>query len=342
MKFIVAGLGFGEQHLAWLSQCREVKIVGIYARNESARAKELAARFGDAQLSTDLPGLIRASRADALVVVTTPESHAPLLHLALNAGLTAISDKPLTEDVPSAQALVAATSGAPSKGIVTFQWRHHPGVTALRRRLADGAIGSLSHLDVRHHHEFLAARETGCPWRHRRDKAGAGTLGDQGVHLFDLMRFITGLEWSVVTAVGHQMWATRSFRGETIQCETEDVADVTLRANGGPQRAFLHTSRVATGIRALQIRVYGTAGTLELDLHPDTGSGTLAHRRSGEPPSIEKYDAPSMNPYPAIVSASSTHPHPATALFADGLAAQSLLAAAASLMQHHQVKDLQQ
>lgn len=238
---------------------------------------------------------------------------------------------------------MAATKNDPSKGVVTFQWRHHPGVASLRKSLASGMLGTLSHLDIRHHHDFLAAQETGCLWRHRSDAAGAGTLGDQGVHLFDLMRFITGLEWSVVTAVGHQMWPTRTYRGEMVACETEDVADVTLQVARGSQRAFLHTSRVATGVRALQIRIYGTQGTLELDLHPDSGSGTLRLQQStGAAASVETYHSSSMNPYPAIISADHTNIHPHTALFADGLAAQSLLEAAASLMQHHQVKDLSQ
>lgn len=339
MKFLVAGLGFGQQHLTWLSQCPGADIAGIYARIESDRAKALAAKFGDVPLSTDLPGLIRSSRADALVVVTPPESHAPLLHIALDAGLMAISDKPLTADVQSARALVAATAKDPSRGIVTFQWRGHPGIARLRKSLMDGALGTLSHVDIRYHHDFLAAQETGFPWRHRADQAGAGTLGDQGVHLFDIMRFVSGLEWSVLSAVGHQMWPKRTFNGEVVLCETEDVADVTLKATSGPQRVFLHTSRVAAGIRALQIRAYGTAGTIELDVHPGTGTGTLRHLSSAGELFSEAYTAPSMNPYTTILSGDYLNNHRLNAQFADGLAAQLLLEAAVSLMQHHQVKE---
>jgi predicted dehydrogenase len=279
--------------------------------------------------------LIRSSRADALVVATPPESHAALLRIALEAGLIAISDKPLTADVVSSRALVEATASNPSKGVVTFQWRHHPGIAYLRDQLANAVIGTLSHLDIRFHHDFLSAQETGCPWRHRADQAGAGTLGDQGVHLFDIARFVSGQEWSVVSAVGHRMWPRRSFNGATIDCETEDVADVTLKAEHGLQLAFIHTSRVATGIRALLLRAYGTAGTIELDVHPDTGSGTLRHLTASGERFSETYNAPSLNPYVSLLGGDRTTDHRSNAGFADGLAAQCLLETAVSSMKHH-------
>lgn len=346
MRVVVAGTGFGAQHLDWLAACPDAAIVGVYAHRDTDRLRSTAARHGAAAASADLPAFLRDVAADALVVATPPATHAALLHVALQAGLHAISDKPLAADIADARQLAeAAAARTPGKDAVTFQWRSHPGIVHIRDGIASAAIGAISHVELRFHHDFLAGRETPWPWRHRVGDAGAGALGDQGVHLFDLLRFVSGAEWQVASAIGQRSWPTRTHRGETIACETEDVADVVLRCAAAPTLAFVHVSRVATGLRSLAVRVFGTEGTLDLQVDPDTASGTFRHLGpDGGDGAVEAerrdYVAPSLNPYPALIRRARGGDPRMVADFADGLAAQRLVEASVTLMRRHTLEEI--
>lgn len=334
MKFIVAGLGFGEQHLAWLSECPDVDVAGLYIRTPSEKIDKTASKFGIGAVSHHLPSLIKQVSADAIVVATPPRSHAELIKTGMSAGLSVFSDKPLSSSLEDAQLLVDASAAAPDKAHVTFQWRHHAGVAYLRDKIRASDIGRISHVEISFHHDFLASQETAWLWRHIRDEAGAGALGDQGVHLFDMLRFITGQEWEILSATGHQMWRERRFQGEAIRCETEDVADVALKSSEQQASAFVYVSRVAVGLRSLVVRVFGTSGTIELALDPNDGSGSLKHFDGTSILHSEIYNQPSLNPYAAFFESQTAGKPWVGASFEDGYAAQVLLEAAVSKIEH--------
>lgn len=337
MKFIVAGLGFGEQHLVWLSECPGVDIAGLHIRAPSEKADLTASKFGIGAVSKDLPSLIKEVSADAIVVATPPKSHASLIKMGMSAGLAVFSDKPLTSSLEDASQLINDSANSPGKAHVTFQWRHHAGIAYLRDKILTGAIGRLSHIEIAFHHDFLASQNTLWPWRHIRKEAGAGALGDQGVHLFDLVRFITRQEWSVTSATGHQMWQERLFNGERIKCETEDVASVALSASNQSSHAFVHVSRVATGMRSLVVRAFGTSGTIELSLAPDDGSGSLSHFDGATVLHAETYNQPSLNPYSAFLESQTDQTTWVGATFEDGYAAQKLLETAVSQIEQQRL-----
>lgn len=334
MRFIVAGSGFAEQHLTWLSECPDAEIVGLLTRSDSDSARNLAARFGIQRLGKNLPELIRATKADALVVATPPSTHAALLQTGLESGLHVVSDKPLAANLRDAAALVQAAEDSRQSAMVTFQWRCHPGFIFIREHLREGRIGSFSHAEIQFHHDFLAPRETRWAWRHHPDQAGAGTLADQGVHLFDLLRFTTGMEWTVVAAHGHKLWPRRLFNGSPIDGGTEDVAAVTLTTAARSHLALLHSSRVATGLRRLRYAAYGTAGMIELTVNPDDGSGALHLRTSTGETQREDYVAPSLNPYAPFLAARLAETNNPPATFRDGMVAQEFLEAAVTLIEH--------
>ncbi|GLZ37115.1 hypothetical protein Acsp05_07400 [Actinokineospora sp. NBRC 105648] len=319
MDFLVVGAGFGEQHLTWISECPGARVRLIGYRRDGDRARRLAARFPGATATADPLSAITAGAVDALVVASPPDTHERYLAAGLAAGLRVVSDKPLAHDLPTAARLAEAAAGHPGRAAVSFQWRANRALRVLRELCARGELGELVHLDLDFRHDFLAGPRTAWPWRHRWETAGAGALGDQGVHLFDLLAWLAPGSWAVTAGTASVVWPRRSHGPDQVACETDDVAEVLLGRDDGAARARVFVSRVSTGERALRVRVQGADGSAEVSANPDDGSATLRRHPAG---SSTDFGPDPMNPYPGLLSGDD----PVTvADFTAGHAAQALV-----------------
>ena len=312
MRFAVIGAGFGENHLSWLAECDGVTVEALCYRNNATRARELARRFDVPRTSDDVAKVIADGGIDAIVVASPPDTHEELIGLGLDAGLTVVTDKPLTADVASAARL--AQRGRAARAMVTFQWRANPAFVRLRE-LCAGPLGPLARVDLEFHHDFLAGPQTSWPWRHRLASAGAGTLGDQGVHLFDLLRWLAPGQWSVVHGTAAVLYPEREFGGLTLAAETEDIAEVLLADEQGPARSRVLVSRASPGRREVRVVAQGAGGVAEVRASPEDGSATLAVSAA----ETVRFGPNSMNPYRALLASNSF------ADFEDGYRAQILL-----------------
>ncbi|MFC0435085.1 Gfo/Idh/MocA family protein [Kutzneria buriramensis] len=316
MRFAVIGAGFGANHLSWLAECDGVTVEALCYRNNATRARELARRFDVPRTSDDVAKVIADGGIDAIAVASPPDTHEELIGLGLDAGLTVVTDKPLTTDVDSAARL--ARRGRAASAMITFQWRANPAFDRLRE-LCAGPLGPLARVDLEFHHDFLAGPTTSWPWRHRLASAGAGTLGDQGVHLFDLLRWLAPGRWSVVHGSATVMYPRRAFDGLTLAAETEDIAEVLLADDAGPTRSRVLVSRVSTGRREVRIVAQGAGGVAEVRANSEDGSATLAVTTADGGAETARFGPNSMNPYRALLDSNSV------ADFEDGYRAQVLL-----------------
>ncbi|MGK4580988.1 Gfo/Idh/MocA family protein [Kitasatospora sp. HPMI-4] len=300
---MLVGAGFGETHLGWLTECTDASVEVLGYQKNKARALDLAERYGVPQVSDDPIQAIADGGIDALAVVSPPDTHEALISAGLEAGLLVFSDKPLASSAQATALLVERAKAAANGAFVTFQWRVNPGLRRLREVCAQGDLGTVVRVDLEFHHDFLAGPTTAWPWRHRRETAGAGTLGDQGVHMFDLLGWLAPGAWSVVAGTSSVAWPRRSHEGGVVECETEDIADVLLADTDGPARARVLVSRVSAGRRALRVVVHGTKGYAVLSANPDSGSATLTVV-TGEPlaPSVTNFGPHSMNPYEFVLT----------------------------------------
>ncbi|MFE0425826.1 Gfo/Idh/MocA family protein [Streptomyces sp. NPDC058953] len=321
MRFAVVGTGFGEQHVDWLTSMPGVTVEALCYRNDRLRATRIAKRFSIPIIESDPFSVIRSGRVDAVAVVTPPETHEELLKAAIDAGLTVVSDKPLAVDGDAANRLARQAEERGSAAFVTFQWRANQALREVARMRRDGFFGRILQGDLTFHHDFLSGPETQWPWRHTRQSAGAGTLADQGVHLFDLLRWLTGDEWAVDHVRSSVAFAQRLHHTGTIAAETEDLADVLLSsASGIPARVF--TSRVSAH-RQLRVELNGTQGGVIAVLDPDDGSGRLHIHQRGAASQVKEFPADAMNIYQLCLSTESSLTEAPT--FVDGARSQSLL-----------------
>lgn len=338
MRVAVLGCGFGAQHLDWLARHPELQLDTLGYRHDRQRAAELAERYGVAHLSTEPIGALRERGISLAVIVTPPDTRQPLVAAALEAGAFVFVDKPLASSVTAATELAQLAHGAPQRCAVNFQWRGHPAVRELRDQLA-GGIGTLLGVRASFFHDFfLTAAETatGTPasWRQHPDQAGAGTLGDQGVHLFDLLRWLVPGDWSAVAA--HTTAVRQEVDPPVLEpagARTEDLAEVWLREPESGCLASVSLSRLARGVRAIEVQVEGSRRCLRLRLAADDASAELTVHGPDGASKTARYGPTSLDPYPKVLAAIAGRPDPdhVLASFADGLWAQQRLAEAVAL-----------
>ncbi|MEM5368742.1 Gfo/Idh/MocA family oxidoreductase [Paraburkholderia azotifigens] len=267
---------------------------------------------------------MKSGEIDAVAIVTPPATHEFLIEAGLACGVSVVTDKPLASNAQIARRLAARALATGNKACVLFQWRGHPAFHEARRVCAANTLGRVLHVETRFHHDFLFGPATSWPWRHSADEAGAGALGDQGVHLFDLLRYALPRQWHVRAAVTGKAWNVRLARSFPVVCETEDFVDVLLTESASGAQARLFASRVDPGRRELTLAIHGTDGSLCITLDPDSGNGQSVLTASGNAVHIE-HAGVDINPYPAIcqqLSAGTVAVESDVASFDDGLAAQ--------------------
>ncbi|MDS1142190.1 Gfo/Idh/MocA family oxidoreductase [Pusillimonas sp. SM2304] len=226
---------------------------GIAPERSYADWREMAQREG---------ALRRAGRGgiDAVSIVTPNHLHAPVARAFLAEGIHIICDKPLTVSLAEALELQALARRSSALFVLTHTYTGYPMVRHARSLVAQGAIGELRLLQVEYSQDWWAdaAALTGeGGWREDPAIAGpAGTLGDVGIHAYQLANYVSGAEPAGIAAELHTFMPGRRL---------DDHVQVMLRyANGA--RGTLWASQVATGCEnALSLRLYGSRAQLRFD-----------------------------------------------------------------------------
>lgn len=203
MKAILVGLG--KQCRGWYQECREhsdVELVGFAEINKEARnAFQKETEAAPSTVFASLQDAIDSTGADFVLDVTPPAAHRVVAETALKAGLHVLGEKPLTDNLEDARAVVAAGKESGCRHMITQNFRFGVLPRTTRRLIKDGAIGKPGQLDIAFY----------VPWACR-----PGThyvtepfmfLTDMGVHHFDMMRYVLGADpVSVQTISWNQPW----------------------------------------------------------------------------------------------------------------------------------------
>jgi predicted dehydrogenase len=225
-----------------------------------------AADFGWAESATDWRQVVERDDVDIVDVCTPGHLHADVARAALAAGKHVLVEKPLANSVAECEDLVAAAGQAPGVAMLGFNYRRVPALALARELVQEGRIGRVQQARISYLQDWLSDPAAPMTWRLRRETAGSGVLGDLGSHAVDQVHFLLGEP--VTTARGE----LRTFVPERPGPDgpepvtVDDAAWATLHTASGVV-ASLEVSRVATGRKnALQIELYGTTGSLHFDL----------------------------------------------------------------------------
>lgn len=141
---------------------------------------------------TDWQEAIEDERVRIVSVATTNNLLAPVARRALEMGKHVLAEKPAALHSSELEPLVRLARQCGLVYQAGFNYRFHPAMERAKSLLQQGAIGRLLHGSTRHGHGGRLGLEK--EWRSRPEVSGGGELLDQGVHLIDLVRWLTADE----------------------------------------------------------------------------------------------------------------------------------------------------
>jgi dTDP-3,4-didehydro-2,6-dideoxy-alpha-D-glucose 3-reductase len=180
-----------------IARSPQVRLAAVASR-DAGKAAAFAAEFGCDAVHGYQQLLDRAD-IDAVYVPLPAGLHAEWVAAALMAGKHVLSEKPCVTRFPEATRLVAL---ARERGLLlmeNFMFLHHSQHTAVRKLVADGAIGELRSLQALFGIPPLAAGDV-----RYRPELGGGALLDTGVYPIRLAQLFLGPSLDVAGAAARQ------------------------------------------------------------------------------------------------------------------------------------------
>lgn len=250
-------------------------VAGAFSR-DFERSQEMASELGVERVYRDYTEMARAEAErddgiEAVSIVTPHDSHHPISCAFLEKGVHVVCDKPLTVDLGQALDLERRVRESGLVFGLTHNYSGYPMVRQAAELVRGGEIGEVRILQG----EFALGRgaiELGEEWwRGDPDIATeASVVYDLGTHTHHLLRFVTGLE---ITELSAEM--TTHVPGRRIS----DNSFATVRWSNGATGTIWSSVVAAGNEHGLSFRIYGERGSAEWR-HEDPNH--LIHRRFGD------------------------------------------------------------
>ncbi|WP_245740428.1 Gfo/Idh/MocA family protein [Nonomuraea maritima] len=248
---IIGTGGIAHAHAQALQASGRASLVAV-ADVDAARAAEFAAKYGVPRSHTSAEELLREERPDFVHLCTPPHLHAPLAIACLEAGVTALVEKPPTLSLAEFDALADAERRSTAHVATVLQHRFGAGAIRLRRLADAGELGrpllATCLTQWYRDEEYFAV-----PWRGTWESEGGGPTMGHGIHQFDLLFSVLG-PWREVTAV-----AARQSRS----VDTEDVSMALVTFENGAVATVVNS--VLSPRQTSQLRFDYERATVEVD-----------------------------------------------------------------------------
>lgn len=271
IRLAVIGTGgmanFHVQHFKAIKGCRVVACSDIVP----GRAKAFAEKHGIPAAYEDTREMLRKEKIDGVSIVTIDRAHAPAALAAIQHGAHVLCEKPLAENLKNARQMEAAARRKKLLTAVNFSYRNSPATQKAAAIVASGKLGRLRHVEGSYLQSWLVGRAWGdwrtteaWLWRLSTKHGSAGTLGDIGVHLYDLASFVVG-DFAELACTLETFDKGMKRKGPYVFDANDSLVTAVRFKNGAI--GTLHSTRWATGhANTVAIRVYGDRGGLDLNL----------------------------------------------------------------------------
>jgi len=244
VRFGLIGLGLhGNRYAGHLSaDVPGARLVAVCRRDR--KAGETWAAAEGVRYHADYRDLLADPGVDTVAVVTTPNLHLEIVRAAVSSGKHVLVEKPLAVDGAAAAQIAGAVEGSGITVMVAHTLRWNSVVRTLRRHVE--TIAPLHTVSLSQRME-----PSRLPWQADPAIAGGGNILHTGVHLFDLLRLLTGEEVEGVSCETHRV------RNPGL----EDAFGALMRLSSGRTIALVDSSK-ATRSRSGRIELVGERGQL--------------------------------------------------------------------------------
>lgn len=238
IRILVVGCGnMGASHAKAYHDLEGFEIVGLVARGDSKN--RLNAELGsEYPLFESYESALEQTKPDAVCIATYPDTHKDYAIKAFESGAHVFIEKPLAEDVSSAEEVVNAAIKYGKKLVVGYILRYHPSwikFIEVAKTMGKPLVMRMN----------LNQQSHGYMWNvHRNLMSSLSPIVDCGVHYIDVMCQMAGVKPVRVSAIGARLtddipaW---NYNYGQLQLHFEDGSVGWYEAGWGPmvsQNAF--------------------------------------------------------------------------------------------------------
>jgi predicted dehydrogenase len=223
----------------------------------------------------DAEALVDDPEVHAVLVITPPPTHLPLASLAIDRGKPVLVEKPFTQTLGEAQELQALVNRSGVPLFLAQTLRYDAALLVARRELRQlGAFRSIA-VSQRLPHADHA-------WQNTDSTSPLGSILNTGVHLFDLVRWMFGLEFDRVYAQAHRI--ENPFH--------EDLFKAQATLQNHDALVSLEVAK-CTASRSSTLEIAGAHGQIWVDYLLDqvtlvTGTDRTVLRQAGPEPTLPR------------------------------------------------------
>ncbi len=269
MEKVRTGLiGCGDVSLRYAEALRDIDAGELVMVMDAQKkvAENLGKEFGVPH-TDDLNDILSNREIDMVIVAVPHYLHAPITIQAARAGKHVMCEKPLATTLDDGKKMISECKKAGVKLGVNYALRYHPASVKARELLEKKVIGEIFNISMvffgfkkeAYWTEGYEGRSV-TDWRGNREKSGGGVLMMNFSHYIDLVRHLTGLE---VTRVSAEYGAYGSPAG----VEVEDTLNAALKFSNGAVGG-INTSTVTHGGGQCHVRLLGSDGQMVLVADP--------------------------------------------------------------------------
>mgnify|MGYP001161549212 FL=1 len=188
--------GMGSVWVETVQNAQAVTHVALVDTNaEVLRAQAQRCGLDASHCYTGLAAALQRESADALINVTPPQFHEAVCCQALEAGLSVLTEKPLSDTMAAARRIVAAAQRTDKTLMVAQNYRYQAFAPTLRRLVSSGEMGAPGQVHV--------AFAKGPHFGGFREEMDHPLIVDMAIHHFDMLRYFLGAD---PVAVSGRSW----------------------------------------------------------------------------------------------------------------------------------------
>jgi len=270
----VIGLGVGAQHAYGYDDTEGCYLAGLCDLSEE-KLREVSAQYPAAATTTSWQDLLAVPGIDVVSIASYDDAHCKQTIECLNAGKHVFVEKPVCRSLAEMQQIRAALASRDDLHLGSnLVLRAAPVYRWLRDEIAAGRLGEIYAFDG----EYLYGRIHKITGGWRRNVDGYSVMLGGGVHMADLMLWLTGQRPETVISHGNQICTAGTefrypdFVTSTFTFPSGLIGRIT--ANFGCVHRHQHV-----------LRIYGSKGTFLLD-----DAGARVHRSRDPETAAETLD----------------------------------------------------
>lgn len=241
-----------------IKQVKDAKVIAAYSR-DIKRAEAFAEKHDIPRAYGSIEALVNDPEIEAVFISSPNALHAQHTLKAAATGKHVLVEKPMATTLDEALDMVRVSKQNGIKLGVGFHLRHHPGHRSARELIQKGILGTISMIQGQwcfgeRRREYPPPKTGSSSWWNDPEMmGGASTLMGTGVHVIDLLYFLTGAEITEVMAVTD---------GQTKERALEQVAAVSVRFQNGIIGTICAGRRMPDSEN--DVMIYGSHGRIAL------------------------------------------------------------------------------